>query len=101
MSDFTVEIERETDGRWVGEVTALPGVLACGANRNEAVARAKALKRQSGSHRVLQRSGWADFVFAFFTIRKKSVLASRNGPALRHQICEPAGKIRRIISTER
>jgi predicted RNA binding protein YcfA (HicA-like mRNA interferase family) len=23
------------------------------------------VKRQSGSHRVLQRSGWADFVFAF------------------------------------
>jgi predicted RNA binding protein YcfA (HicA-like mRNA interferase family) len=23
------------------------------------------IKRQSGSHRVLQRSGWKDFVFAF------------------------------------
>lgn len=23
------------------------------------------MKRQSGSHRVLQRSGWPDFVFAF------------------------------------
>ena len=23
------------------------------------------IKRQSGSHRVLQRTGWADFVFAF------------------------------------
>jgi predicted RNA binding protein YcfA (HicA-like mRNA interferase family) len=23
------------------------------------------LKRQSGSHRTLQRSGWSDFVFAF------------------------------------
>ena len=23
------------------------------------------VKRQSGSHRVLQRSGWSDFVFAF------------------------------------
>ena len=43
MSDFTVEIERETDGRWIGEVTALPGVLAYGSNRDEAVARAKAL----------------------------------------------------------
>ena len=43
MSDFTVEIERETDGRWIGEVTALPGVLACGTSRAEAVAKAKAL----------------------------------------------------------
>lgn len=24
-----------------------------------------AIKRQSGSHRVLSRPGWADFVFAF------------------------------------
>src|SRR6266545_1131716 len=43
MSDFTVEIEREDDGRWISEVTDLPGVLAYGATRDEAVAKAKAL----------------------------------------------------------
>ena len=43
MSDFTVEIEREEDGRWIGEVMDLPGVLAYGASRDEAVAKAKAL----------------------------------------------------------
>ena len=43
MSDFTVEIEREDDGRWIGEVVDLPGVLAYGLNRDEAVAKAKAL----------------------------------------------------------
>jgi predicted RNase H-like HicB family nuclease len=43
MSDFTVEIEREDDGRWLGEVVDLPGVLAYGSNREEAVAKAKAL----------------------------------------------------------
>ena len=43
MSDFTVEIEREEDGRWIGEVTDLPGVLAYGSTRDEAVAKAKAL----------------------------------------------------------
>lgn len=43
MSEFTVELERETDGRWIGEVTALPGVLAYGVSRDEAVAKAKAL----------------------------------------------------------
>lgn len=43
MSDFTVELEREEDGRWIGEVTDLPGVLAYGASRDEAVAKAKAL----------------------------------------------------------
>ena len=43
MSDFTVDLERETDGRWVGEVVELPGVLVYGSSRDEAVAKAKAL----------------------------------------------------------
>jgi len=43
MSGFTVEIEREDDGRWIGEVTDLPGVLAHGASRDEAVSKTKAL----------------------------------------------------------
>jgi len=43
MSDFTVDVEREEDGRWIGEVLELPGVLAYGQDRDEAVARTKAL----------------------------------------------------------
>ena len=43
MSDFTVDLDREDDGRWIGEVTELPGVLAYGSSREEAVAKAKAL----------------------------------------------------------
>lgn len=43
MSDFTVDVERETDGRWIGEVTELPGVLVYGDSRDEALAKAKAL----------------------------------------------------------
>ena len=43
MSDFTVELEREEDGRWIGEVVDLPGVLAYGSSREDAVAKAKAL----------------------------------------------------------
>jgi predicted RNase H-like HicB family nuclease len=36
---FSIEIERETDGRWIAEIPSLPGVLAYG--RTEAQARAK------------------------------------------------------------
>jgi predicted RNase H-like HicB family nuclease len=43
MSDFTVEVEREEDGRWIGEVPELPGVLTYGATREDAVAKANAL----------------------------------------------------------
>lgn len=40
---FTVEYEREDDGRWLAEVLELPGVLAYGENSDEAIARAQAL----------------------------------------------------------
>jgi predicted RNase H-like HicB family nuclease len=43
MSEFTVEVELEDDGRWIGEVIDLPGVLAYGTSRDDAVAKAKAL----------------------------------------------------------
>ncbi len=38
-----IEIDREDDGRWIGEVSALPGVLAYGATEDEARRRALAL----------------------------------------------------------
>lgn len=38
-----IESEREADGRWIAEVTALPGVLAYGATKTEAAAKAQAL----------------------------------------------------------
>ncbi|NJO56170.1 MAG: type II toxin-antitoxin system HicB family antitoxin [Rhodospirillales bacterium] len=41
--NLTIETEPEDDGRWLAEVPELPGVLAYGATRNEAMARAEAL----------------------------------------------------------
>ena len=38
-----IEIEQEEDGRWLTEIPDLPGVMAYGATREEAVARVKAL----------------------------------------------------------
>jgi predicted RNase H-like HicB family nuclease len=38
-----LEVEREDDGRWMAEVLDLPGVLAYGATRDEAIDAAKAL----------------------------------------------------------
>jgi predicted RNase H-like HicB family nuclease len=38
-----VEVEREDDGRWLAEAPELPGVLAYGATREAAIARAQAL----------------------------------------------------------
>ena len=41
--NFTLECEREDDGRWLAEGSQLPGVLAYGASANEAMAKAQVL----------------------------------------------------------
>lgn len=40
---FTIELDREEDGRWIAEVADLPGVLAYGKTREEALAAVEAL----------------------------------------------------------
>jgi len=41
--NLQIEIEREADERWLAEVPDLPGVMAYGQTRDEAIARVKAL----------------------------------------------------------
>ncbi len=43
MVNLDIECERESDGRWLAEVPQLPGVLAYGATRDEAVSRVQVL----------------------------------------------------------
>jgi predicted RNase H-like HicB family nuclease len=40
---FTVETEREDDGRWIAEICGIPGALRYGRSREEAIAQAEAL----------------------------------------------------------
>ena len=40
---FEIECEREEDGRWIAEAVGIPGVLAYGATRQEARAKAETL----------------------------------------------------------
>ena len=40
---FTVETDREDGGRWIAEVTDLPGAMAYGATKADAIAHAEAL----------------------------------------------------------
>lgn len=49
-----VDVEREDDGRWIAEVADLPGVLAYGATRDEAIERAKALSLRVMADRLEQ-----------------------------------------------
>ncbi len=43
MITLSLELEQEEDGRWIAEVTELPGVLAYGDNPEHARAKAQAL----------------------------------------------------------
>ena len=38
-----IDIEKEEDGRWIAEVSDLPGVLAYGKTREDAIAKVEAL----------------------------------------------------------
>jgi predicted RNase H-like HicB family nuclease len=38
-----IEIEREDDDRWIAEIPELPGVMAYGDSRKEAISKAEAL----------------------------------------------------------
>ncbi len=40
---LNIEVEQEEDGRWVAEVTGLPGVLAYGLTSDEATTKAEVL----------------------------------------------------------
>jgi predicted RNase H-like HicB family nuclease len=47
-----VEIEREDDGRWIAEISGLPGAMSYGASREEAVARTEAIALRIMADRV-------------------------------------------------
>ena len=42
-TNMRIELDREEDGRWLTEIPELPGVMAYGQTREEALARVKAL----------------------------------------------------------
>ena len=40
---FKIELEQEKDGRWIGEIADLPGCLAYGTTRDQAISAVEAL----------------------------------------------------------
>jgi len=51
---FSVEIEQETDGRWIAEIAQIPGAMAYGSTREEAIARVEALALRVLAERIEQ-----------------------------------------------
>lgn len=50
--NFTLETDREEDGRWIAEVAELPGVIKYGDTRDEAIAKAEALALRVVAERI-------------------------------------------------
>jgi predicted RNase H-like HicB family nuclease len=63
---FTIELEREEDGRWLAEVAALPGVMCYGQDRDEAVARVQALALRVIAERLEHREAPAELLNVTF-----------------------------------
>lgn len=63
---FSIELEREDDGRWLAEVPALLGVVCYAADRNEAVARVQALALRVIAERLEHREAPAELVNVTF-----------------------------------
>jgi predicted RNase H-like HicB family nuclease len=54
---LSIESEREEDGRWLAEVPQLPGVMAYGSNRSEALAKAQVLALRALAERIEHGEG--------------------------------------------
>jgi len=63
---FSIEIERESDGRWVAEVPALPGAIAYGSSEQEAKARVQALALRVVADRLEHGEANSDFTTITF-----------------------------------
>lgn len=62
--DFTIELEREDDGRWIAEIPSLPGTMAYGDTAEQARAHAQALALRV----VAERIGQDEFPHSVLTI---------------------------------
>ena len=53
---FAVELDRENDGRWIAEIPDIPGAMAYGTTKREALARAYAVALRTLADTVEQKN---------------------------------------------
>ena len=64
---YTIECEQEADGRWIVEIPDLPGVLAYGATKEEAITKAQALALRVVADKIEHRETTPDLFISFKT----------------------------------
>ena len=79
--NFTIEIEQEEDGRWLSEVLELPGVLAYGQTREEAIAHVQALALRVIADR-LEHGEAVPQMANVFSVTPSFIFVNRAGPFL-------------------
>jgi predicted RNase H-like HicB family nuclease len=50
--NLTIECEHEDDGRWIAEIVQIPGAMAYGATRDEAMAKAEVVALRAIADRI-------------------------------------------------
>lgn len=63
---FQIEIEQESDGRWLAEVDGLPGVVSYGITRTDAVAKVQALALRVLAERLEHGEAVPEFLSVSF-----------------------------------
>ena len=58
---FTIETEREEDGRWIAEVMEIPGAMVYGATADDAVVKVQALALRVLAERLEHGETSSDF----------------------------------------
>lgn len=49
---LSIECERETDGRWIAEIVQIPGAMAYGKTKDEAMAKAEVVALRAIADRI-------------------------------------------------
>ena len=76
--DLSIELDHEDDGRWIAEALELPGVMAYGDTREEAISNTERLAIEVIADRIKHGETSLDEIFAL----QKPTIAAVNGPAV-------------------
>ena len=71
--DFIIEFEQEIDGRWIAEISELPGVMAYGVTQMQAGEKAKALALRVLAERIESESAMPGINNIAFSSRNEPV----------------------------
>ena len=65
-SIFTIETEKEVDGRWIADVIEIPGAMAYGRTQEQAIAKAQAIALRVLAERLEHGEASPEFVNVSF-----------------------------------